>query len=424
MVHSILVPNFGVEKTWSGGLRVFTTLDPKIQTEGEKIAKESEPQLAIAGMDPSTGNVYALVGGKDWQESKFNRATQAYRQPGSSFKPLVYAGLFEKKGWTGKRTILDAPLSFGSGRNRWSPRNYDGKYRGSVTVETAIVRSLNTPAVRALNAFGVRNGVEFVRSLGVDTPYLPENLTMALGSASVTPLEMLVAFSAFPNGGYRVAPRFVTSVLDRSGKELLNDSSARDEGTRVLSGATAGAIRDILTKAVESGTGRRAMVEGVKVFGKTGTTNDFRDAWFIGGLPGFTAVVYVGEDDRKPLGRGATGGVVAAPLWKRFAETAVAVLEVRPDFDKRSDMETPVVKKENRKKPEKARVEKPAENTREIVPVPVKKAPPAPVKHPEPRVKPPMLTEKSFRNGEGSMIALPETEKRYNELLERYGFQD
>ncbi|HOO88851.1 MAG TPA: penicillin-binding transpeptidase domain-containing protein, partial [Synergistales bacterium] len=324
---------------YGGGLHVYTMLDPDLQEAGERIAARSKHQLAIVGLDSETGGVRALVGGKDWHVSQFDRAVQAYRQPGSAFKPLVYATLFEKKGWSGATKIQDAPISFGSGRNRWSPRNYDGKFRGSVTVERAIIGSLNVPAVRALSAVGAGVVAETVRSMGITTPYLPDNPTMALGSASLTPLEMAAAFSVFGNGGYRIVPTLVREIRDADGKVLFK---AAEEKKRVLSEYTANGIRDILIKAVSSGTGRAARIDGFQVFGKTGTTNDFRDAWFVGGIPGFCAAVYVGDDDRKPLGKGATGGKIAAPIWQDFMEYAADTLCAPAAFPKNTEKTPPV----------------------------------------------------------------------------------
>ncbi len=413
-----LLPEYGVRGAYGGGLHVFTMLDPDLQETAEDIASKSKFQLAIVGLESETGGVRALVGGKDWDESQFDRAVQAYRQPGSAFKPLIYAALFEEKGWRPGTKILDTPISFGSGRGRWSPRNYDGKYHGSVTVETAIIRSLNVPAVRAFLTAGKDAVEETVRSLGITTPHLPENPTMALGSASLTPLEMAVAFSAFGNGGYRVSPFLVREIRDDEGEILFTTKGKKQ---RVLSEETANGIRNILVKAVESGTGRAARIAGFQVFGKTGTTNDFRDAWFVGGIPGFCAAVYVGNDDRKPLGKGATGGRIAAPLWKEFVARAAGVLAPSASFPKSAADAAP--------KPRPAEEKRSTEET----------GPKAPHAHqeirpheqrptPTPITIAPLPAEAT--GGSGTAPAAPrpliiesETDKRLRELLKQYNLE-
>ena len=417
VLNDTLLPEFGVNGAYGGGLRVYTMLDPDLQEAGERIAARSKHQLAIVGLDSETGGVRALVGGKDWHESQFDRAVQAYRQPGSAFKPLVYATLFEKKGWSGATTIQDAPISFGSGRNRWSPRNYDGKFRGSVTVERAIISSLNVPAVRALSAAGAKVVAETVRSMGITTPYLPDNPTMALGSASLTPLEMAAAFSVFGNGGYRIVPTLVREIRDADGKVLFK---AAEEKKRVLSEYTANGIRDILIKAVSSGTGRAARIDGFQVFGKTGTTNDFRDAWFVGGIPGFCAAVYVGDDDRKPLGKGATGGKIAAPIWQDFMEYAADRLCAPAAFPKNTEKTPPVPRERGAQ--EKTDFVEESETASQAPPKePVQAAPP-PAEEKRPRIVQPALPP-AARAAPDAMLIETETEKKMRELLQKYNIE-
>lgn len=416
VLNDTLLPQYGVNGAYGGGLHVYTMLDPDLQETGERIAAGSKHQLAIVGLDSETGGVRALVGGKNWHESQFNRAVQAYRQPGSAFKPLVYAALFEKKGWSGATVIQDAPISFGSGRNRWSPRNYDGKFRGSVTVERAIIGSLNVPAVRAFSAAGAKVVVETVRSMGITTPYLPNNPTMALGSASLTPIEMAAAFSVFGNGGYRVVPTLVREIRDADGKVLFK---ASEEKKRVLSEYAANGIRDILIKAVSSGTGRAARIDGFQVFGKTGTTNDFRDAWFVGGIPGFCTAVYVGDDDRKPLGKGATGGKIAAPIWQDFMEYAADTLSGPTAFPKNTK-KTPPVRRERTAQEATPLVEE----SQTTSPPPPKEAPPATAAPTPAEEKLPQTTQPAppptVRPTPDAMLIESETDKKLRELLQKY----
>lgn len=411
ILNATLLPEYGTRGAYGGGLHVYTALDPRLQEAAEKVAAKSRLQLAIAAMDPETGEVKALVGGRAWDESQFNRAVQAYRQPGSAFKPIVYAALFEMKGWGPRSGIDDSPLTVGKGRDAWSPQNYDRKYRGRVTVETALVSSLNVPAARAFLAAGRGSVFKIARDLGITTPYLPEGPAMALGAASLTPLEMATAFSAFANGGYRVYPHLVREIRDDHGNVLFKDGSDR---RRVLSEQTAGEIRDILVKAVDRGTGTAARIKGYEVFGKTGTTNDFRDAWFIGGFPGLCTAVYVGHDDRRPIAKGATGGKYAAPVWCEFMKEAAAILSPAAAFPKYAVTRRAVVQDDD-----DILDAAPSIGPSPDAP-PATRAPEAP-KPPRPAPSPWPGQEK--KPSKQPMIVESETESKFNELLKRYNIE-
>ncbi|MDR1471334.1 MAG: PBP1A family penicillin-binding protein [Synergistaceae bacterium] len=327
-----LLPKYGREPIYRGGLRIHTTIDLDLQRHAEEVISKMKFEGALVCLDPNTGEILALVGGRDFDESKFNRATQAYRQPGSSFKPIVYAAALES-GYRPVDRILDAPLNFPNG---WSPKNSDGGNRGEVTLTEALGLSINTAAVRLAQITGVDAIRSQARRMGITTPYLPEDLSVALGSSSLTPLEMASAFSVFANNGHRIEPFAVREILDKNGGSLERNGPVI---SNALSPETAVTVRSMLTQAVSWGTGTRARMdkEGYQVFGKTGTTNDWTDVWFVGGTPDLVAVVYVGNDNHKTLGR-AFGGTVAAPVWKEFMEKAVTIMRTPRKFQIPADI--------------------------------------------------------------------------------------
>jgi penicillin-binding protein 1A len=321
-----LLPKYGRDRIYKGGMTVRTTIDLALQKHAEEVISKMKFEGALACLDPNTGEILALVGGRNFDNSKFNRATQAFRQPGSAFKPIVYATAIEK-GFRPVDTILDAPLKFANG---WSPKNSDGKNRGEVTLVDALCASINTAAVRLAQITGVEMIRTQARKMGITTPYLPEDLSVALGSSSLTPLEMCAAFCVFANDGNRVEPFGVREILDSNGDAVEQNGPAI---TQAMSPETAVTVRSMLMQAVSWGTGTRANMakEGYQTFGKTGTTNDWTDVWFVGGTPGLVTVVYVGNDNHKTLGR-AFGGTVAAPVWKEFMEQAVKIMETPDKF--------------------------------------------------------------------------------------------
>ncbi|MDR1581365.1 MAG: PBP1A family penicillin-binding protein [Synergistaceae bacterium] len=321
-----LLPKYGRDKIYKGGLTIRTTIDLELQKHAESVISKMKFEGALVCLDSNTGEILALVGGRNYDDSKFNRATQAFRQPGSAFKPIVYATAFEN-GFRPVDTVLDAPLNFPNG---WSPKNSDAKYSGEVTLVDALSRSINTVAVRLAQVTGVPVIMDQARRMGITTPYLADNLSLALGSSSLTPIEMATAFSVFGNNGHRVKPYGVKEIIDSNGNAIEQNGPVISDA---LSPETAVTIRSLLMQAVSWGTGTRANLakEGYQTFGKTGTTNDWTDVWFVGGTPDLVTVVYVGNDDHKTLGR-AFGGTVAAPVWKEFMEQAVKIMKTPEKF--------------------------------------------------------------------------------------------
>ena len=322
LLFNDLLPKYGKDEVYSGGMHIYTTLDLDLQNKAREAVNSLPTMGALVCLAADTGEVLALVGGKDFKTSKFNRATQAFRQPGSSFKPIVYAAALEEDIMPSDH-FMDAPITFGArgGNGRgWSPKNSSGKYAGEVTLQKALSSSFNTVAVRVAAYIGTENVVKMARSAGIETRHLPNDLSVALGAASLTPLEMAVAFNCFNNGGKRVTPLTIREVRDNEGNVLETRSPQLSQAMRP---STAYTIRSMLQDAVRAGTGTRARVPNVDTFGKTGTSNDFIDAWFVGGTPGLTTAVYVGNDDHTSMGRKGFGGTMAAPAWQAFMAYAV-----------------------------------------------------------------------------------------------------
>ncbi|KRT36021.1 transglycosylase domain-containing protein [Acetomicrobium hydrogeniformans] len=320
-----LLPKYGPEVVYQGGLKIYTTLDLELQKAAQSAVSKLKSEGALVAIDPNTGEILAMVGGKDFDKSKFNRAVQAYREPGSAFKPIVYTAALSN----GIRPVdraLDAPLSFSNG---WQPTNYGNKYSGECTLLDALTYSYNTVAVRVAQLIGINEIIETARKMGIESPYLPYDLSIALGSASVTPMELATAYSVFANGGYRIEPFSIKRVVDFRGKTL------ESKGPNLVSAidpSIAVSLRSLLMDVVNNGTGRSAKIPDYEVFGKTGTTNEWHDAWFAGGVPGLVCVVYAGHDDHKTLGHGNTGGRVAAPVWKDFMSQAVKIADLQRHF--------------------------------------------------------------------------------------------
>jgi penicillin-binding protein 1A len=284
-----------------------------------KVLLEQEPKVegALLALDVKTGAVRAMVGGYDFEKSKFNRATQAWRQVGSAFKPIVYAATLEKLGWTPATLIVDAPLSFPNPWNKtvWSPQNYDFRFLGPIPVRHAIETSRNVPAVKALQAVGIETGIEYARKLGLSGE-LPPFLPIALGAGEATLTEMTSAFATFANQGLRMKPYLITRITDREGNIV---EEARPQARDAIRADTAFVLTNLLRGVVERGTAVRARSLKRPIAGKTGTTNDFTDAWFIGYEPSLAAGVWVGFDEKKDsLGKDETGGHAALPIWMDF----------------------------------------------------------------------------------------------------------
>lgn len=333
-----LLPKYGRDRVYTSGLKIYTTLDIDLQEVAEQTVSKMKSEGALVALDPETGEILSLVGGKNFEDSKFNRATQAYRQPGSAFKPILYTVATEQ-GYLPTDHIMDSPISFEmkeSVNPVWSPGNYSGKYNGEETLFMALTHSHNTPAVRLTELVGVDAVLSMSRRLGVTSPYLPPALSIGLGTASVTPLEMGAVYCVYANNGKKVTPYSIREIKNSNGKIL---ESHRPHLSEAIDPSTAIIMRSMLIDVVQAGTGYRGRMKGYEVFGKTGTTNEFRDAWFVGGLPGLVTCVYAGNDDHKPLGRKATGSQIALPVWSNFMKQAVAMRTYPSRFNVPEDLE-------------------------------------------------------------------------------------
>lgn len=283
------------------------------------LEQESGVQGALLALDNSTGDIKAMVGGRDFQESKFNRAVQAERQVGSSFKPYIYTAAIDQ-GLTPDDTVLDAPISFSTPSGPYTPHNYDGKFEGVITFRHALAESRNIPALKVTERVGgIKTVIEYARKFGITSP-LPAYLPVALGAADITLTEQTSAFTTFPNDGVRVVPRYIRKVTDYDGRVLEeNYPEVRD----VVSARTARIMVGMLQEVVKHGTGYAASKLNHPLGGKTGTTNDFTDAWFVGFSPSLTCGVWVGYDEKKTLGNKETGAMAALPIWIDFMRVAL-----------------------------------------------------------------------------------------------------
>jgi penicillin-binding protein 1A len=312
------------------------------------LALEQDPEVqgALLALDPHSGLIKAMVGGYDFRRSQFNRVLQARRQPGSAMKPLIYAAALDK-GFTPATVVIDEPLVFRFRQpdgtiKEWAPQNYSREFSGPTTVRQALAKSNNIVTIRILQEIGVRYAAEYAHQLGIKAP-IQEDLTLALGSSAVTPLELATAFATLANGGIRISPTYITQVRDRHGNILESIDPAdfpagpqpgqrmvERPRTRVISAETAYLTTTLMESVIQEGTGARAKALGRPVAGKTGTTNDLRDAWFIGSVPQLLALSWVGYDQERSLGRFETGGYAALPAWLAFMQEAVAGLPVEP----------------------------------------------------------------------------------------------
>jgi len=283
------------------------------------LEQDSGAQGGLIAIDNASGGVKAMVGGRDFEESKFNRATQALRQVGSSFKPYVYTAAIDQ-GARPDDTILDAPVIFPTPSGPYVPHNYDEKFEGTITLRRALAQSRNIPALKVASNVGIKTVIDYAHRFGI-TSNLPAYLPVALGAAEVTLFEQVSAFSVFPNDGFRVTPRYITKVTDYEGRVLEeNFPDVRD----VIAERTARIMTSMLREVVLHGTGVAAASLKYPLGGKTGTTNDFTDAWFIGFSPTMTAGVWIGYDEKKSLGPKETGAHAALPIWIDFMKVALA----------------------------------------------------------------------------------------------------
>jgi len=287
------------------------------------LEQDSGAQAALVAIDNASGAIKSMVGGRDFDLSKFDRATQALRQVGSSFKPYVYTTVIDG-GASPDDTILDEPISFETPSGPYTPHNYDEKFEGIITLRRALSQSRNIPALKLANKVGIKSVIEYAGRFGI-TSKLPPYLPVALGSAEITLMEQTSAYSVFPNDGVRVSPRYITRVTDYEGRVLEEDFP---EVKDVISQRTARIMTSMLREVVLHGTGIAAAKLPFPVAGKTGTTNDFTDAWFVGFTPTMTCGVWVGYDEKKSLGAKETGAHAALPIWMNFMTVAMAGKDV------------------------------------------------------------------------------------------------
>ena len=293
-----------------------------------EITQLPEVEGAFVALDPRDGSIKALVGGFDFEKNKFNHVTQAWRQPGSSFKPFIYSAALEK-GFTPATVINDSPLFFDAGvtgGQPWEPKNYDGKFEGPMTLRQGLAKSKNMISIRILQAVGTQNAQDWITRFGFDPEKHPPYLTMALGAGSVTPMQMASAYSVFANGGLRINPWLITKVTEQQGKLLVETKPpAPDESLRVIDARNAFMMESLLQSVTRFGTAAsaQATLKRPDLYGKTGTTNDSMDAWFAGFQPTLTAITWIGYDTPHKLGDRETGGGLSLPVWIRFMEHAL-----------------------------------------------------------------------------------------------------
>jgi penicillin-binding protein 1A len=293
-----------------------------------RLSQIPEAEAALVALDTASGGITALVGGFDYARNKFNHATQAWRQPGSSFKPFVYSAALEK-GYTPATIIDDAPLTLSAeeaGGTAWEPKNFDNQYSGPVRMRTALTRSLNMVSIRILQGIGPYYTRDYIKRFGFDPARHPPYLTMALGAGSVTPLQLAAGYSVFANGGYAVKPYLIERVVDGQGQVVMQAKPYRPgiEAPRVLDARNAFIMTNMMQDVVRYGTAARAGQLGRSdIAGKTGTTNDQRDGWFAGFNPDLVAVSWIGFDQPRSLGPGETGSQSALPIWMEFMAKAL-----------------------------------------------------------------------------------------------------
>lgn len=310
-------------KSLFNGYKIYSTIDINMQKAAYKafetsaVLKKDKLQAALISIDPSNGFVKAIVGGKNYVKGDFNRAINARRQPGSAFKPIVYLAALQKN--IPMNIVLeDSPSRFA----KWSPRNYDGKYRSNITMLKALEVSNNIASVKVLEAAGIPKVKEVWEASGIQSKDFPNDLTLALGSITTTPLDMARIYAAFANGGYKVTPQFIYKVENKDG-EIIYEAKTNKE--KIYEPEDVALITHLMQQVINNGTGKSAVVykNGVQIpmAGKTGTTSDYVSAWFTGYTPTLATVVYVGYDDNKSMGRGMSGSSTAIPIWKNYMQT-------------------------------------------------------------------------------------------------------
>lgn len=327
-----LTRRFGRDAVVKGGMRVQTTIDLKMQRIAEETVKawhnrlyyqglfydREEGQIALAAVDPRTHFVKAMVGGVDYEKSQFNRAIQARRQPGSSFKPFIYYAAFASGKYGPDSVVYDSPVGYRDGDGYYYPQNYGGGFSGAVSIRRALEVSLNIPAVKLGQEVGLNKVIEICRVLGIRSPMEPV-VSLPLGAVDLTPLEMAGAFATFANNGWHSDTTFIVQVTDSSGNVLLDNTP---KPKLVLNSWAAASVNSALQGVITSGTARAAQL-GRPAAGKTGTTSSERDIWFVGYVPQLSVAVWMGNDNYRPMSYGATGGTIVAPVWRDFMSQAL-----------------------------------------------------------------------------------------------------
>ena len=327
-----LTRRFGRDAVVKGGMRVQTTIDLKMQRIAEETVKawherlyyqglfydRDEGQIALAAVDPRTHFVKAMVGGVDYEKSQFNRAIQARRQPGSSFKPFIYYAAFASGKYGPDSVVYDSPVGYRDGDGYYYPQNYGGGFSGAVSIRRALEVSLNIPAIKLGQEVGLNKVIEICRVLGIRSPMEPV-VSLPLGAVDLTPLEMAGAFATFANNGWHSDTTFIVQVTDSSGNVLLDNTP---KPKLVLNSWAAASVNSALQGVINSGTARAAQL-GRPAAGKTGTTSSERDIWFVGYVPQLSVAVWMGNDNYRPMSYGATGGTIVAPVWRDFMSQAL-----------------------------------------------------------------------------------------------------
>jgi penicillin-binding protein 1A len=346
--RSLVAEKFGRNVVDYGGVKIFTTLDGRLQAAANEAVKtglatldklfglsdyqkatsaeqQNYPQAALVAIEPKTGKVKALVGGRDFGSSEFNRAVQNNRLPGSSFKPIIYLTAIDRAQYHPASVVEDSPVKFGKGKNAWQPQNYDHKYSGKMILKRGLMNSVNVVAAKVIDDIGPEKVVDTAIKLGI-TSKLEPDLSLALGTYGISPLEMATAYSVFANEGIYFQPTIVKLVENNVGRPLLEN---RVRSKRVFNAQSIYLLVDMMTGVLEDGTAKSARALGFdrRAAGKTGTTNDYRDAWFIGFTPQLVTAVWIGFDDnrsmRTPDGVGITGSSGALPIWVAFMNAAL-----------------------------------------------------------------------------------------------------
>ncbi|QTA82002.1 Penicillin-binding protein 1A [Desulfonema limicola] len=340
-IRQYIEQEYGEQALYTDGLKIYTSVNIEMQDiaeqELEKGLKELEkrhkyphkirPQGALLCMEIGTGHVKAMVGGRDFTISQFNRAAQSRRQPGSAFKPVIYAAALDK-GYTPATMLYDTPVAYPDNGRMWYPGNYDNKYYGPLLLRKAFAQSRNIPVIKVLKDIGVDYAIDYAQKLGINSK-LDKGLALALGASGISLLELVNAYSVFANQGRLIKPVFITKIIDRSGKEIYKH---QPEIIQAIDKTTAYLMTSLLQSVVQNGTGYKVRNLNRPAAGKTGTTNDFRDAWFIGYTPEYITGTWVGFDIERSLGKSETGSKAASPIWLGFMEKILKYSPVK-DFN-------------------------------------------------------------------------------------------